>query len=64
VIFIAAGTLANEGRDLSDMDLPDGQGTAIAVLAKANTNVIVVLLNNGPVSLRLLSVKDPLSAQK
>ncbi|HOX56262.1 MAG TPA: glycoside hydrolase family 3 C-terminal domain-containing protein [Candidatus Paceibacterota bacterium] len=51
VIFVAAGTLASEGRDLADMNLPGGQAEAIAALARANTNVIVILVNNGAVSL-------------
>ena len=51
VIFVAAGTLASEGRDLTDMGLPGKQGDAIAALAEANPNVIVVLINNGAVSL-------------
>ena len=51
MIFLAAGTLASEGRDLADMNLPGGQAEAIAALAKANTNLVVVLVNNGAVSL-------------
>lgn len=53
VIFVAAGALASEGRDLADMSLPGNQADAILALAKANTNVIVALVNNGPVSLEL-----------
>jgi beta-glucosidase len=51
VIFVAAGTVASEGRDLPDMELPGRQAEAIAALARANRNVIVVLANNGAVSL-------------
>ena len=52
MIFVAAGALASEGRDLSDMNLPGAQADAISALAGANTNVVVVLVNNGPVSLQ------------
>ena len=52
VIFVAAGLLASEGRDLIDMKLPGGQSEAIATLAKANPNVVVVLVNNGALSLQ------------
>jgi beta-glucosidase len=51
VVFVAAGMQASEGRDLSDMDLPGQQAEAIATLAKANRNVVVVLVNNGAVML-------------
>ena len=51
VIFMAAGTLASEGRDLPSMDLPGGQAQAIDTLVKANPNVIVVLAANGAVAL-------------
>jgi beta-glucosidase len=51
VIFMAAGWLASEGRDLLDMQLPGKQAEAIAALARANKNVVVVLQANGAVSL-------------
>lgn len=51
VVFIAAGMLASEGRDLADMELPGGQAEAIATLAKASRNVVVVLIANGAVTL-------------
>jgi beta-glucosidase len=51
VIFIAAGWRASEGRDLPNMDLPGNQAEAIAALAKVNSRVIVVLVNNGAVTL-------------
>jgi len=51
VIFLAAGVMASEGRDLTDMELPGGQAEAIAALAKANPNVVVVLVANGAVTL-------------
>lgn len=51
VIFVAASTVASEGRDLNDLELPGGQAAAISALARANRNVIVVLVNNGAVSL-------------
>ena len=59
VIFVAAGVLASEGRDLLDMELPGKQAEAIATLAKANPNVIVVLVNNGAVSLEGWGEKVP-----
>jgi beta-glucosidase len=52
VIFLAAGVSASEGRDLPDMELPGGQAEAIAVLAKANPNLVVVLVANGAVALK------------
>jgi beta-glucosidase len=51
VIFLAAGIAASEGRDLPHMDLPGGQPEAIAALAKANSRTVVVLVNNGAVTL-------------
>lgn len=51
VVFVAAGMQASESRDLPDMDLPGQQAEAIASLAKANRNVVVVLVNNGAVML-------------
>jgi beta-glucosidase len=51
VIFVAGGVQASEGRDLPGMDLPAHQAEALAVLIKANPRVVVVLVNNGPVSL-------------
>lgn len=51
VVFVAAGMQASESRDLQDMDLPGQQADAIAALAKANRNVVVVLVNNGAVTL-------------
>jgi len=51
VVFVAAGTQASEGRDLADMNLPGKQAEAIAALTEANPNVVVVLVNNGAVSL-------------
>ncbi len=59
VVFVAAGTIASEGRDLTDMDLPGGQAEAIATLAKANPNVVVVLANNGAVSMSSWAEKVP-----
>ncbi len=51
VIFVAAGVMASEGRDLLDMELPGGQVEAIATLAKANPKIVVVLVANGAVTL-------------
>jgi beta-glucosidase len=51
VIFVAAGVMASEGRDLTDMELPGGQADAIAALAKANPRIVVVLVANGAVTL-------------
>jgi beta-glucosidase len=51
VIFVAAGVMASEGRDLLDMELPGGQAEAIAALAKANPKTVVVLVANGAVTL-------------
>lgn len=50
VLFFAAGLQASEGRDLPDMQLPGGQGEALAALAGANPNVVVLLSANGAVS--------------
>jgi beta-glucosidase len=50
VIFLAASTVASEGRDLLTFDLPSNQADAIATLARVNRNVVVVLVNNGAVS--------------
>lgn len=51
VIFVAAGVVPSEGRDLTDMELPGDQAEAIAALAKANPNLVVVLVANGAVTL-------------
>jgi beta-glucosidase len=51
VVFVAAGVMASEGRDLMDMELPGGQAEAIAALAKANPKIVVVLVANGAVTL-------------
>lgn len=51
VVFVAAGYLASEGRDLLTMDLPGNQAADIAAMAEVNPNVIVVLQANGAVSL-------------
>jgi beta-glucosidase len=51
VIFMAAGIAASEGRDLPHMDLPGDQAQAIAALAQTHKRVIVVLVNNGAVTL-------------
>jgi len=59
VIFVAAGTLASEGRDLPDMELPGKQAEAITALADANPNIVVVLVANGAVTLDPWLAKVP-----
>ena len=59
VVFVAAGVISCENHDLLDMNLPGRQDEAITALAKANPNIVVVLVNNGAVSIQSWSDQVP-----
>ncbi len=51
VVIVFATQWMTEGVDVSDLSLPDGQDAAIARIAAANPNTIVVLETGGPVDM-------------
>jgi beta-glucosidase len=51
VVIVFAEQLTAEGRDVPDLDLPNGQNQLIAALAKANPHTVVVLETGGPVAM-------------
>ena len=49
VVIVFAHQWMTEGRDVPDLNLPDGQNELIAAVAAANPHTVVVLENGGPV---------------
>ena len=51
VVILFAEQLTAEGRDVPDINLPNGQDALIAAVAKANHHTVVVLETGGPVTM-------------
>lgn len=49
IVIVFATQWTTEGLDVPDLSLPGGQDDVIAAVAKANSNVVVVLQTGGPV---------------
>ena len=49
VVIVFTHQWMTEGRDVPDLNLPDGQNELIAAVAAANPHTVVVLENGGPV---------------
>lgn len=51
VVIVFGEQFRREGRDVPDLDLPDGQNALISGIAEANPHTIVVLETGGPVAM-------------